>query len=38
VKALHAEQHQLLRLFDGQQAQQNLIQESENGGVCADAE
>src|SRR5260221_8379930 len=38
VKALHAEQHQLFGFFDRQKAQQNLIEESKYGGVCADSE
>src|SRR5580700_11304630 len=38
VEALHMEQDELLRVFHRHEAQQHLIEESEDGSVCADAE
>src|SRR5437879_2572030 len=38
VAAFHGEKNELLGVLDGKEAQQNLVEESENGGVCADAE
>src|SRR5205814_867915 len=38
VPSSHGEEDELLRSLDGQEAQQNLVEEGENGGVCADAE
>ena len=36
--AAHGEQHQLLRILHGQQAQQNLIEQGEYRGIGADAQ
>ncbi len=38
VVAAHGEKDELLGIFDGKEAQEDLIEEGENGGVCADAE
>ena len=34
----HGEQHELLRILDGQEPQQNLVEEGENSRVRADAQ
>src|SRR5258708_22299669 len=38
VATLHGEQDELLGILDGEEAQQDLVEEGENGGVGADAE
>src|SRR6266849_5198154 len=38
VASAHGEQDELLGFLDGKEAQQDLVEEGENGGVCADAE
>ncbi len=38
VVAAHREQHKLLRIFYGKQAQKNLVEQSEHRGVRADSE
>jgi len=38
VVAAHGEKDELLRILDGEEAQQDLIEERENGGVGANAE
>jgi hypothetical protein len=37
MRAAAPQQNKLLRVFDGQQAQQQLVHQGENGGVGADA-
>ncbi len=38
VAAAHGEQDELLGIFHGEKAQQDLVEEREDGGVCANAE
>ena len=36
MMASHGQEHQLLRVFDGQEPQQNLVEQRENRGICPD--
>ena len=38
MPAAAPQQDELLRVFDGEQAQENLIHQGEDGGISADAE
>ncbi len=38
VAAMHGEEDEFLGILDGEEAEEDLVEESENGGICADAE
>jgi hypothetical protein len=38
MAATHGEEYEFLGIFDGQEAQEDLVEEGKNSGICADAE
>ncbi len=38
VAAAHGEEDEFLGIFDGEKAEEDLVEEGEDGGICADAE